>query len=272
RDFLGATLEAIAGEKAGIVKPGVAVVTAEQPDAALRPIARAAAKARATLTVGGRDWSVHEEHGRLVYQDEASLLDLPLPRLPGRHQHQNAGLAIAALRRLSQAAEPAIPALSPAALERGVAQASWPARLQRLQYGSLARLVGAGELWLDGGHNPHAAAALAASLAELEERAQRPLVLVCGMLNTKDPKAFLERFQGLAGRLIAVPVQGTDAGIAPRELAEIAASLGFEAAAEDDLAEAIRHAAKADPAPRVLVCGSLYLAGEVLGRNGTPPD
>ncbi len=267
RDFLGSTLEAIAGEKAGIVKPGVTVVSAEQRDEALRPIERAAARARAQLVLGGRDWAVREEQGRLVYEDEKGLVDLPQPRLPGRHQHQNAGLAVAALRQLTK-----VPVPGSAALERGVASASWPARLQRLGEGDLAALVGPGELWLDGGHNPHAAAALAASLAEMEERLARPLVLVCGMLNTKDPRAFLERFQGLSRRIVAVPVHGTEAGIPAETLAAIATSLGFEASAEADLADAIRRAAKADPAPRVLVCGSLYLAGEALGRNGTPPD
>ena len=269
RDFLGSTLEAIAGEKAGIVKPRVPVVSAEQSGEALRPLERAAARARSRLMLGGRDWTVHEEQGRLVYEDGAGLLDLPLPRLPGRHQHRNAGLAVAALRALDRAV---LTTPGSTALERGIAAATWPARLQRLDQGELADLIGTGELWLDGGHNPHAAAALATALAEMEERRPRPLVLVCAMLSTKDPRAFLERFIGLASRVVTVPVRSSDSGIPSETLAETAAMLGFAATACADLVEAIRLAAKADPAPRILVCGSLYLAGEVLGRNGTPPD
>ncbi len=180
-DFLGDTLEKIAAEKAGIFKPGVPALVAAQSREVLAVLERQAARLKAPMKIAGEDWTATEERGRLVFQDEAGLLDLPAPKLYGRHQFENAGLAIAALR----AAAPF--KISPAAFEQGMVKAEWPARMQRLAHGRLLELIPAGsELWLDGGHNPDGGRAIAAALADLEERVPRPLVLIVGMLSSKD--------------------------------------------------------------------------------------
>ena len=189
-DFLGDTLEKIANEKAGILKRGTPAIVAAQARDALAAIERQAARLKAPLKIAGEDWTATEERGRLVYQDEAGLLDLPAPKLYGRHQFENAGLAIAALRAIKPLK------IAPAAYEAGMVKADWPARLQRLAAGRLVDLIPVGsELWLDGGHNPDGGRAVAAALADLEERVSRPLVLIVGMLATKDCARFLEQFR-----------------------------------------------------------------------------
>ncbi|MBA4791127.1 MAG: bifunctional folylpolyglutamate synthase/dihydrofolate synthase [Rhizobiales bacterium] len=267
-DFLGATLDAIAGEKAGIIKRSVPVVVAEQAPEALAVIERAAARARAPLFACGQHWTVHEEAGRLVYADEDGLLDLPRPRLVGAHQIANAGLAVATLRAARRFKVPG------PALEAGIKGADWPARMQRLPAGALtARAPEGAELWLDGGHNAGGAAVVAAALAELEERYPRPLVLVTGMLGTKDAAGFFSHFVGLAREVIAVPVPDNDAGLPPDMLAAAAAALGLSASVARDVGAALDglSAYPLAPPPRVLICGSLYLAGAVLAANGTLP-
>nr|WP_237482134.1 folylpolyglutamate synthase/dihydrofolate synthase family protein [Lichenibacterium sp. 6Y81] len=272
REFLGATVAAIAGEKAGILKRGVPAVVAEQCDEARAVIEREAARVGAPAVFAGQDFSAGEERGRLVYQDGQGLLDLPLPRLAGRHQHGNAAAAVAALR----AAFPDLPA---SAYEAGLSRAEWPARLQPLKRGPLPALLPAGsELWLDGGHNAAGGRILAEALAEMEERQARPLLLVCGMLATKDPDAFLAPFAGLAQEIIAVPIAGEGEGGGgahdPDRLLAAAAAAGIAGARCPDVPSALRFLAarKWPVAPRVLVAGSLHLAGEVLGLNGTPPE
>jgi dihydrofolate synthase / folylpolyglutamate synthase len=268
-DFLGDTLDKIAAEKAGILKHGVPAIVAAQQRDALAVLERQAAKLRAPLKIAGEDWSATEERGRLVYQDEAGLLDLPAPKLYGRHQFENAGLAIAALRALPQFK------ISPAAFEAGMVKADWPARLQRLGHGRLVELAPAGsELWLDGGHNPDGGRAIAAALADLEERVSRPLVLIVGMLASKDCEGFLRNFIGLARRLIAVPVPNAEKGLTAEAVADAARAIGLAATSRDNLDEALDAARKLDldPPPRILITGSLYLAGEVLRENGTPPQ
>ncbi len=267
-DFLGDTLEKIATEKAGIFKRGVPAIIAAQSRDVLAVLERQAARLSAPMKVAGEDWTATEERGRLVYQDEEGLLDLPAPKLYGRHQFENAGLAIAALR--------AIPLfkIPPAAFEAGLIKTDWPARLQRLGQGSLAELVPAGsELWLDGGHNPDGGRAIAAALADLEERVSRPLVLIVGMLASKDYEGFLRNFAGLARRLIAVPVAGAENGLTAETVADCARSIGLSASSRDNLGEALEAVRKLDldPPPRILITGSLYLAGEVLRMNGTLP-
>jgi dihydrofolate synthase/folylpolyglutamate synthase len=267
-EFLGDTLDKIAAEKAGIIKRGVPVVVAAQHRDAMAVIEREATRLKAPLKIAGDDWTATEERGRLVYQDDNGLLDLPAPKLYGRHQFENAGLAIAALRIL-----PALK-IAPAAYEMGVVKADWPARLQRLTQGVLAELVpSGGELWLDGGHNPDGGRAIAAALADLEERVSRPLVLIVGMLTTKDTAGFLRNFTGLARRLIAVPVPDQDKAMPAEELAAAARAIGLSSMSRDDLAAAIQAAGKLDldPPPRILITGSLYLAGEALKANGTLP-
>ena len=263
-EFLGDTIEKIAAEKAGIFRAGVPAVIAPQTDAVSRVLERHADKARAPLHVAGQQWHASVEHGRLVYQDEQGLLDLPPPKLFGRHQFDNAGTAIAALR----AAGVRLPAT---AIEQGLMRAEWPARLQRLTTGKLVALAPAGaELWLDGGHNADGGRAIAAALGDLEERVSRPLVLVVGMLSTKDHAGFLRNFTGLVRRVFAVPIH-QDKGVPVEEIAAAARAAGMPADASATIEEALVAAGQLgfDPPPRILITGSLYLAGEVLAANGT---
>lgn len=268
-EYLGDSVDKIAFEKAGIFKRGVpAVIARQEHPAALAVLERQAARAGARAFVADQHFHVHEENGRLVYQDEDGLLDLPLPRLPGRHQHVNAGAAIAALRAASFGRLPA------AAWEAGMAGVDWPARLQRLSRGTLPpRLPGGAELWLDGGHNLDGGKVLAAAMAELEERQPRPLVLVVGMLGTKDSLGFLESFAGLAREVLAVPMPSQKAARPAEEVAGIAAAAGLPSTSCASIEAALDAVAARDwpVPPRVLICGSLYLAGEVLAANGTPP-
>ncbi|MBL8587810.1 MAG: bifunctional folylpolyglutamate synthase/dihydrofolate synthase [Methylobacteriaceae bacterium] len=266
-DFLGDTVDKIAFEKAGILKTGAPAVFASQTRAALAVLEREAVRRGVRPLIAGEDFHAREENGRLVYEDERGLLDLPAPRLAGRHQFDNAATAIATVRLL----RPDLPAV---AFERGLTQVDWPARLQQLNRGRLAGLAPAGaELWLDGGHNADGGKALAQAMADLEERAPRPLVLICGMLTTKDSSAFLAAFRGLAQELIAVPVGEGHAGRAPEEIARRADAAGVPAAASPSIEAALRFlAARRWPTPpRLLICGSLYLAGEALKADGTIP-
>ena len=266
-DFLGDTLEVIAAEKAGILKRGVPAVVAAQTREALAVIERQAARAGAPLSIAGENWTATEERGRLVYQGDDGLLDLPAPKLYGRHQFENAGLAIAALRASGLK-------LPTPAFEAGMIRVDWPARMQRLSQGRLAALLPAeAELWLDGGHNADGGRAVAAALADLEERVPRPLVLVVGMMSTKDSEGFLRNFSGLARRVIAVPIH-QDKALPAAALAEVAGGVGIPAMARADIESALATAGHLDlePPPRILITGSLYLAGEVLAANGTPPE
>jgi dihydrofolate synthase/folylpolyglutamate synthase len=267
-DFLGDSLEKIAAEKAGIFKLNVPAIVAAQSREVLSVLERQAARLKAPIKIAGEDWTATEERGRLVYQDDNGLLDLPAPKLYGRHQFENAGLAIAALRAIPQFK------ISPAAFEAGMVKADWPARLHRLSAGRLVSLVPPGsELWLDGGHNPDGGRAVAAALADLEERVSRPLVLIVGMLNTKDCAGFLRNFSGLARRLIAVPVAVSENAMTADAVAEAARGVDIPAASRDSLDEALDAVRKLDldPPPRILITGSLYLAGDVLRENGTLP-
>lgn len=268
-DFLGPTIGQIAAEKAGVIKPRVPVVVGEQPADAMEVIERAAARNRAPLFARGQQWTVHGEAGRLVYADEDGLLDLPRPRLMGPHQLDNAGLAVAALR--------AVPSLRmrAAAFETGIRGAEWPARMQRLPPGPLVAHAPEGaEVWLDGGHNASGGAAIASALAELEERYGRPLVLIVGMLGNKDAAGFLAHFAGLARTVIAVPVPGDHEGLPGEEVVAAAVALGMSASAAPDVGAALERLSALDLAspPRILICGSLYLAGAVLAANGPLPE
>jgi dihydrofolate synthase/folylpolyglutamate synthase len=266
-EFLGSTLAAIAFEKAGIIKPGVPVVVAAQEDEACAVIERQAAKLRAPIFIGAQDFSGRQEHGRLVYQDEAGLLDLPPPRLAGRHQIQNAATAIAALRQFD-------PGLPDEAFEAGMRTVDWPARLQRLVSGPLVALAPKGaEVWLDGGHNVAGGRVLGEAMADLEAEAPRPLIVICGTLATKDTTGFLAAFRGLARQVFAVPIPGEHAGRPPQDVAAAASRAGLVAECADGVADALaRIAAQSwDRPPRILIAGSLYLAGQALGANDAPP-
>lgn len=267
-DYLGDRVTLIAAEKAGIFKPGAPAVIAMQEPEAAAVLEAQAERVGAPVVVGGQDFVVHEENGRLIYQDQDGLLDLPLPRLAGRHQQVNAGTAVAALRVAGYGR------LAPGVFEQGLARAEWPGRLQRLARGRLPRLAPEGaELWLDGGHNPDAGRAIAAAVAELEEKSPAPLVLVVGMLGTKDAAGFLAPFAGLARELLAVPIGSQLAARPAEEIATIARGVGLTASihASVDAALAMLHNYVWERPPRILVTGSLYLAGEVLAANGTPP-
>ncbi|WGD29375.1 bifunctional folylpolyglutamate synthase/dihydrofolate synthase [Ancylobacter sp. WKF20] len=275
-DFLGETVAAIAGEKAGILKRGVPAVIAQQPREALAVIERQAARLGVPLTVMGEGFQAHEEGGRLVVQDEDGLIDLPRPRLVGPHQIGNAGLAVETLRIAGQR-DPAL-RLPFAAFEDGMRQANWPARLQRLGPGPLTQRAPEGvDVWLDGGHNAAGGQALAAALADLEDRVSRPLVMIVGMLGSKDSGTFLAPFAGLARELIAVPVPGEHKGQPPEAVAAAASAHGISASTAVSVAAALESldmsgTVSAGPAPRVLIAGSLYLAGAVLAENGSLPD
>lgn len=254
--YLGTTIGAIAGEKAGILKPGVPCIVGPQAAEGLAVIEARAAAVGAPLAVSGRDWLAWEERGRLVFQDGRGLVDLPRPNLPGPHQIQNAGAAIAALRALGE---------GEAALTAAVTRAEWPARMQRLRRGPLVAAAPAAELWLDGGHNPAAGEALAATLAAMPAR---PTHLVCGMLNTKDVGGFLRPLAAQVAGLVAVPIPEAAATLPAAATAAAAEQAGIAASEASDAEAAVRAIAAAAPAARIVICGSLYLAGAVLRDNG----
>jgi len=262
REFLGDTLAEIAGEKAGIIKPGAALVSARQREEAEDVIARAAARADVDLTLMGRDFDAWNERGRLLVQMQDRLLDLPAPSLPGDHQFANAGLAVAALLAFND------PRIDETAMAAGIAGTVWPARFQRLTAGPLAALAKAAgaDLWLDGGHNPHAGAAVARALGDLAARDGRPVALVSALLANKDATGFFQPFAALKALVYAVTFEGHAA--APAAQTAAAAELaGLRAHACDSLADALAKALAPSPTPHVLICGSLYLAGEVLAMS-----
>ena len=253
--FLGDTLAKIAAEKAGIIKPGVPCVVGPQPDEALEVIEAVAERLQAPTLIYGQHWHVFEERNRLVYQDERGLLDLPLPVLAGMHQIYNAGAALATLRYLE---------LPETGFEGAVTQAQWPARLQRLKTGPLKDLAPKAELWLDGGHNPAAGHALASHLAQL---LPRPTYLICGMLNTKDVTGYLAPMAPYVTELFAVSIPGEANTLPAKTTATAAETVGMTAAAADTVNAAVIKILKSDPTSRILICGSLYLAGSVLREN-----
>lgn len=266
-EFLGDSLSSIAEEKAAIIKRGVPVISAEQQHDAMTVIEAQARRQRAPLHAAGQQWHVGVERGRLVYQDERGLMDLAAPRLFGRHQFDNAGLAIATVRAIESLK------LGHAAFE-GIVNAEWPARMQRLSSGRLTELGPRGsELWLDGGHNAEGGRVAAAALGDLEERVSRPLVVIVGMMANKDAHAFLANFAGLTRHIVAVPIPGRDDAMPADRLAAAARALGMRIEISDGVEAALRSIAKLayEVPPRILIAGSLYLAGPVLALNGTPP-
>ena len=267
-EFLGDTLAAIAGEKAAIIKRSVPVISAEQHPEAMAVIEQQASRLRAPLHAASREWHVGVERGRLVYQDERGLMDLAAPRLFGRHQFDNAGLAIATLRAIDALK------IGHAAYE-AIVNAEWPARMQRLSSGRLTTWGPQGsEIWLDGGHNSEGGRVAAAALGDLEERVSRPLVVIAGMMGTKDAGAFLANFAGLTRHIIAVDIPGAENAMPTDRLADAARALGMRVEIAGSVEAALRGLAKLayEVPPRILIAGSLYLAGHVLALNGTPPS
>jgi dihydrofolate synthase/folylpolyglutamate synthase len=256
-EFLGTRIEGVAGEKAGILKAGARGIVARQSVAAMAVIEARAAAAQVPLTVMGVDFDAWDERGGMVFQDQEQFFDLPAPGLKGPHQIANAGLAVAVALELDLPAE---------AIAAGVAGATWPARMQRLSagpYGEMARAAEA-ELWLDGGHNPHAGRALAEALAERQRKAPRPLALIVGMLANKDHGGFFEALKGSEAHVFTVGFEGTAAD--PAALAAVARGHGLGAQSSSSVEAALSRALRLG-AGRLVICGSLYLAGEVLGAS-----
>lgn len=265
--FLGDTIEKIAFEKAGILKPGAKAVFSRQPHDAMDVLEKRAAELGIVPFICGQDFDGYPERNRFVYQDLDGLEDLPSPRLHGIHQYENASTAIAALKHFGTGT-------NSEAIAAGVQNVVWPARMQPLP-GLLQNMLAVGsDLWLDGGHNLAGAQVLAQALGDLNERQSRPLTLILGMLGNKDVEGYLNCFKGLAKRVITVPVPAddltTNAGTLPEVLAELAIKHGFAATHTQSVQDALKLVAR-DESQRVVICGSLYLAGDVLGQNKTPP-
>ncbi len=266
QQYLGDTLTAIAHEKAGILKRGVPAIIGNQPDEARAEIERVAEKALAPLYIANQDWQSYEQHGRMVFQDEGGLLDLSLPQLKGPHQVDNAGNAIAALRVLADSR------VTDVHIEQGLKSVVWPARMQKLGYGVLTDLVPKdAELWLDGGHNPSAGRVIARAFSDINDRHSRPLVLIWGMLNSKDAGRFIECFAGLAQRVVTIAIPDEPNAIPADQLADTARRHGLSAETAGSLEKALGQASLTTPAPRILICGSLYLAGHVLSLHDNTP-
>lgn len=264
QNFLGGTLAEIAREKAGVFRAGAPAVVGPQTPEAMAVFETHALAERAALFAFGRQWNAWSENGRLIYQDEEGLSDLAPPRLAGAHQFMNAGLAVAAIKAAGLPFPDEI-------LSAGLSSARWPARLQRLKTGPLFDLIAGDEeteIWLDGGHNPHAARALAQAMADFEEKSPKPLVLISGMQENKDADGFFAAFSGLAASVFTVQADHPGSRT-PLSVAEAAERAGLPAHPCASLEEAVRHARGTGKKPlRILICGSLYLAGEVLKTHG----
>ena len=268
KEFLGDDLGGIAAEKAGIIKKGAPLVVGPQVEIAHDVILARADRLGVPVYEFGQDFVSRPEHGRMVYEDQQGLLDLPLPKLVGRHQIENAGVAIAALRHAGLGWG------TDAGIERGLSTVEWPARLQRLHKGPLVETAPRGaEVWLDGGHNPHGAEAVSRAMADMEENGDRPLYLICGMLANKDALGYLRTFNGLARHVVTVGIPGEEASMGAGALYDMARRAGLDSAPAEDLDDAMlqihawtRLDDESTP-PRILICGSLYLAGKVLADN-----
>lgn len=268
--YLGDRVELIAAEKAGIIKRGAPVVIgAQESDAARQVLVETAERLRSPVQVYGQDFVAYEEHGRMAYQDEDGLIDISPPRLLGRHQFANAAAAIAAVRAAGFD-------ISEQAADTAMTRVDWPGRMQRLPQGKLTSLgpVGA-EIWVDGGHNPGAGVVVSEAMAEQEEKNPRQLFLITGMINTKDQRGYFRSFQGMARHVYTVPVPLSEASVPNDELAVRANEAGLSAEPVSSVANALMllrdNWDDPDDPPRILICGSLYLAGAVLHENGTPP-
>lgn len=269
--YLGDRVELIAAEKGGIIKRGCPVVIgAQEHQAALDVLVETAERLGCPVSIYGQDFMAHGENGRLVYQDGDGLMDLPLPRLPGRHQFANAAAAMAAVKAAGFD-------IDEHAAENAMANVAWPGRMQKLTQGRLVDLAPKGaEIWLDGGHNPGASSVVAEAMAEQEEKSARPLFLIAGMINTKDQSGYFHAFKGLVRHVYTVPGSFSDAGVANDELAVRATEAGLSAEPVSSVASALMLLRDTwdhrEAPPRILICGSLYLAGSVLAENGTPPN
>ena len=265
QEFLGHDIGTIAREKAGICKFGVPTIIGRQSPEAEAALLQEAGRVGALAYVWGQDFRAYQQHGRLTYEDESRVWDLPSPGLIGPHQIDNAGAA-AACAAVLQWPEKCV--------ADGIAHATWPARLQNITRGPLGEIARShnAELWLDGGHNPAAAAALSHALADMDEREDRPLVIIAGFSPNKDVQGWCSQFAGLARRLIAVEFSSGRGGSQTAEAVAAASNAaGLKAETATSLLNAVKNAAREVPAPRILIGGSLYLAGEALALGGAAP-
>tara|TARA_B110000879_G_scaffold14059_1_gene17480 strand:- start:79 stop:1344 length:1266 start_codon:yes stop_codon:yes gene_type:complete len=255
QQYLGNTLSEIAFEKAGILKRNCFAIIGPQEDEALNVIEARALEVGATCKIYGQHWHVWEENGRLIFQDENGLLDLPLPKLIGAHQVQNAGIALATLRYLGKESS---------SYDGAMLNADWPARMQKLKNGPLITLAPDAEIWLDGGHNKAAGHALSEAISRLQSR---KLFLIVGMLNTKDVMGYMQPLLNKSSDLYGVSIPGEAATMSAQETVDIAKDVGFKAIVSENVESAIKDIVKYDHNARILICGSLYLAGNILKEN-----
>ncbi|MDB9991130.1 bifunctional folylpolyglutamate synthase/dihydrofolate synthase [Amylibacter sp.] len=255
QQYLGNTLSEIAFEKAGILKRNCFAIIGPQEDEALNVIEARALEVGATCKIYGQHWHVWEENGRLIFQDENGLLDLPLPKLIGAHQVQNAGIALATLRYLGK---------DRSSYDGAMLNADWPARMQKLKNGPLITLAPDAEIWLDGGHNKAAGHALSEAISRLQSR---KLFLIVGMLNTKDVMGYMQPLLNKSSDLYGVSIPGEAATMSAQETVDIAKDVGFKAIVSENVESAIKDIIKYDHNARILICGSLYLAGNILKEN-----
>jgi dihydrofolate synthase / folylpolyglutamate synthase len=265
QQYLGETIEEIAREKAGILKRGVNGIVGAQSPEVRAEIEAVAAKIRTPLRIANQDWQSYTQHGRMVFQDQDGLLDLPLPALIGPHQIENAGNAIAAVRALNDSR------VNDDAIAAGLKTVTWPARLQNLGTGQLRKFVSADtELWLDGGHNGPAGVVLAQALKAMPKR---DTLMIWGMLNTKHPGAFIANFKDVASHVYTLTIPDEANAIGAEDLARISIENGLNASSAISLEKALEQASLLKPAPRIIICGSLYLAGHVLAtHSGETPS
>ena len=267
--YLGNTLGKIAFEKAGIIKSKAPVFVGLQEDEALGVIEQKVADCRSSIKIARQDFDFYKQADRFVFQDETGLLDLPLPRLLGDHQIANAALAIAACRLV-------IPDLPDQVYEDAMEKVVWPGRFECLPASKLEKLLPTGakpQIWIDGGHNPHAGEAISRELRKSQSENQGSLTMIVGMLTTKEPEGFFKNFVGLAQKVITIPVSQSDAGFDPAVLAQSAEKVGLNVQTAKSIEDALMIAGSAGSkvTQRILICGSLYLIGEVLQKNETPP-
>ncbi len=259
QQYLGETIEEIACEKAGILKRGCVGILGAQSPEVREEIEHVALRVAAPLKIANQDWQSFEQHGRLVFQDEDGLLDLPLPALKGPHQIDNAGNAIAAIRALRDAR------ISDDAIAIGLKDVTWPARLQNLGSGRLRKYVSAEtELWLDGGHNGPAGVVLSQSLRDMPKR---NTVMIWGMLNSKHAGEFIANFKNVVSHVYTLTIPDEVNAISGADLTQISMDNGIQATAAVSLEKALEQISLLKPAPRVIICGSLYLAGHVLANH-----
>ncbi len=256
QQYLGDTIDLIAREKAGIIKRGVPCIVGQMPVNARSAIEDVAENIAAPLSIAGQDWDCFIQNGRMVFQDGDGLLDLPLPKLLGPHQIGNAGNAIALVRAIKN------PRITEDHIALGLQTVEWPARLQRLKGGALSQHCD--ELWLDGGHNADAGVVLAQTLKTMPKK---PLIIIWGMLNTKDATQFFRPLANLADHVVTLAIPNEPNAISAEQLADTLRDLGTPASTADSVIDAVKKAARISPAARVLVCGSLYLAGHVLAAE-----